>query len=148
MSRTSGSDSSSAPQAPKAPKPPDTKSINAGAGGQWEMLSSLSKSFSNVVSVYSYKFPLKKNEKEQIWVLFECQVRLFQRWQLPSFSLIWCFDFPGYPENMPSLQSHKNPLCEVHLKVSTNDRNPTPGAFRNGLFPGIISMLSFHFLKP
>lgn len=69
--------------------------------------------------------------------LLNGQVRLFQRWKLPNFSLIWCFDFLGYPENMPSLQPYQNALCEVHLKVSTEEEKPQNQAPLYILFPVI-----------
>lgn len=66
--------------------------------------------------------------------LLNDQVRLSQSWKLPDFSLVCCFDFPGYPENMPSLQPHKNALCEVHLKVSTNEQKPNAWHPQMGFF--------------
>lgn len=39
---------------------------------------------------------------------------------------------------MPSLQSHKNAVCEVHLKVSTHGQRPTQAGGLDGVhIPGI-----------
>lgn len=53
------------------------------------------------------------------------------RGRAPNSSLLGALLLPGYAKNMPSLQPHKDAVCEIHLKVSTQDRPAlvcTPGA--------------------
>lgn len=62
---------------------------------------------------------------------------------------------PGYAKNMPSLQSHQDTVCEVHLKVSSHRQSEAhacglhvPGILAHSLsltgMPGIPSK-SLHF---
>lgn len=56
----------------------------------------------------------QSREKEQVWFYHSNWVRLFR---LITDGALF---FPGYAKNMPSLQSHQDTVCEVHLKVSSH----------------------------
>lgn len=116
------------------------------------MLSRLNQDFLPTQNVFfPTHAPWRKMRKTRhgflvLFFFFNSQVRLFQRWKLPDFSLIWCFDFPGYPENMPSLQPHQNSVCEIHLKVSTTEWKPHARGLCH--FSPVVILLAFCFLRP
>lgn len=73
----------------------------------------------------------QSSEKEQAWFYHSDWVRLFRL--ITDGALL----LPGYAKNMPSLQSHQDTVCEVHLKVSSHRPSEAHACGLHG--PGILA---------